>query len=76
MINEYSKLAKLLPVYYYNFNYQKKDLAYLNNSKLKNYGLRLNTVANIYQNFSLYKLDTLIPNPSPAPGVAGEGRNY
>jgi len=76
MINEYSKLAKLLPVYYYNFNYQKKDLAYLNNSKLKNYGLRLDTVANIYQNFSLYKLDTLIPNPSPAPGVAGEGRNY
>lgn len=59
MVREYAKLAALLPVYYYNFSLSGKDLAYLNNTRLKSVGLQIKKVEQISPDFTLYKLFTL-----------------
>ncbi|MDP2708450.1 MAG: hypothetical protein Q8O93_00135 [bacterium] len=56
MIAEYAALAKVLPVYYYNFTFPKKDIEYLNNRKLADFGLRIERVEAVAKNFTLYRL--------------------
>ncbi len=56
MIKIYADLAQRLPVYYYNFSFQVKDLAYLNDGVLKEAGIRLETVAAVTDRFTLYRV--------------------
>ncbi len=62
----YRKLANFIPVYYYNFTFAPKDLAYLNSGKLKNSGLVLQKIKSTDDVFTLYKLEILIPTSTPA----------
>ncbi len=55
MIKEYAVLTKYLPVYYYNFTFPEKDFNYLNNRKLPAYGLNIETVARVTNDFTLYR---------------------
>jgi hypothetical protein len=55
MIKEYSSLTKYLPVYYYNFTFPEKDFNYLNNRKLPPFGLNIETVAEVTNDFTLYR---------------------
>jgi len=65
MIAEYAKLVKKVPLYYYNFSYQEKDLAYLNNGPLKEQGISLQLIAPITDRFNLYKINIVIPETEP-----------
>ena len=71
MIKEYAVLAKYLPVYYYNFTFPEKDFNYLNNRKLPAYGLRIEVVAKVTKDFTLYRffsqttVQTVIPASEP-----------
>jgi hypothetical protein len=56
MIAEYANLVKLLPVYYYNFTFPEKDLAYLNERRLAEAGLGIAPVRRVSGDFTLYKL--------------------
>ncbi|MFH1255604.1 MAG: glycosyltransferase family 39 protein [bacterium] len=56
MIEKYASLIKYLPVYYYNFTFPEKDFNYLNNKRLPEFGLKIETAAAISENFTLYKL--------------------
>jgi len=56
MISEYAKLVDYLPVYYYNFTLPSKDFNYLNNRKLKQFGIGLKKVKSVEGGFTLYKL--------------------
>lgn len=56
MNRNYAKLVNYLPVYYYNFTLPEKDVDYLNNRRLKDFGLQIKLVENINETFSLYKL--------------------
>lgn len=56
MISRYALLAKYLPVYYYNFTFPEKDFNYLNDKKLSDFGLRMESAAGIANNFTLYRL--------------------
>ncbi len=56
MIRAYARIARYIPVYYYNFNYQQKDLEYLNSSPLHEAGLRIEEVKRITDRFTLYRL--------------------
>ncbi|MFH1413166.1 MAG: hypothetical protein ABIG10_04065 [bacterium] len=53
---EYAKLAKQFPVYYYNFTLPDKDFDYLNNSKLKDVGLKIEIIEKITKDFTLYEI--------------------
>ncbi|MDD5527573.1 MAG: hypothetical protein PHO56_01180 [Patescibacteria group bacterium] len=53
----YQKLAKLIPVYYFNFTFPEKDFDYLNAGKLKNAGLVLKKIKQTDDVFTLYKLE-------------------
>lgn len=57
MIAEYAVLAKRLPVYYYNFNFQTADVEYLNNGPLKEAGINLAEVKKVTDRFTLYRVN-------------------
>lgn len=52
----YAKLAKTLPVYYYNFKLSNSDLSYLNTRRLYESNLKIEAVQIISNEFALYKL--------------------
>jgi len=56
MIGKYAEMAKLLPVYYYNFTFPEKDFNYLNDRRLKEFGLGIRDVERITNDFTLYKI--------------------
>jgi hypothetical protein len=62
MIPRYARLAKLIPVYYYNFSFKQPDIDYLNNGRLKNAGLVLRKIKETDTVFTLYKLETRPPD--------------
>lgn len=55
----YARLAEQAPLYYYNFTFPAKDLAYLNNSKLAVVGLKIIPIKKIDRDFSLYLLEKI-----------------
>ncbi|MCU0679943.1 MAG: hypothetical protein MUF50_01395 [Planctomycetes bacterium] len=55
----YARLAKRVPVYYFNFTLGEKDLKYLNDRKLKEAGLHIKIEQEIGETFSLYRLELL-----------------
>jgi hypothetical protein len=55
----YGQLAKHLPVYYFNFTFRKKDLDYLNNTRLPRFGLRLRALEPVDVYFTLYQLEAI-----------------
>lgn len=57
MITQYAKLVDKLPVYYYNFTLPKKDIDYLNTSRLREAGLQIKLIKKITSDFSLYRLE-------------------
>ena len=59
MIKEYAVLTKYLPVYYYNFTFPEKDFNYLNNRKLPDFDLKIEAVAKITKDFTLYRLENV-----------------
>ena len=53
----YANLVKQqVPLYYYNFTLADKDFDYLNSSRLKVLGLKIDKVAKITKDFTLYRL--------------------
>jgi len=56
MNKDYATLVKYLPVYYYNFTFREQDINFLNQSRLATVGLRIDQVAKITKDFTLYKL--------------------
>ncbi len=56
MVSVYAQLARLLPLYYYNFNLRPQDIEYLNSRRLKEAGLRIEKIKNITPDFTLYRL--------------------
>lgn len=56
MNDRYGRLAKELPLYYYNFSLADDAIAYLNDRKLAEAGLHIELVKKITDDFSLYKL--------------------
>jgi hypothetical protein len=56
MNDRYGKLAKELPLYYYNFSLKDADIKYLNNRRLAESGLHIELVKKITDDFSLYRL--------------------
>lgn len=59
MNKNYYKLAKYLPIYYYNFTFPENDLEYLNNRRLKDFGMKIDLIKNINDVFSLYKINNI-----------------
>ncbi len=57
MVAEYANLVNLLPVYYYNFTFPEKDLVYLNERRLPEFGLQIEVVEQVTNDFTLYRLD-------------------
>jgi len=70
MIKEYAVLAKYLPVYYYNFTFPERDINYLNNKKLPEFGLKIEPVAKVTKDFTLYKLSLRATDISVIPAGA------
>lgn len=56
MVRQYATLAKYLPVYYYNFTFPANDFNYLNGKKLPQFGLKVEAIEKVTENFTLYKL--------------------
>ncbi|PKM91767.1 hypothetical protein CVU82_00990 [Candidatus Falkowbacteria bacterium HGW-Falkowbacteria-1] len=61
MNKNYYKLAGYLPTYYYNFTFPESDLKYLNDRRLKEFGLQIELVETLNQDFSLYKVYRPLP---------------
>ena len=59
MLNYYYQIAKYLPLYYYNFTLSSADLEYLNNRRLKEFGLNIDLKSEYNSVFSLYQLRVL-----------------
>jgi len=59
MIKRYVLIAKKLPLYYYNFTLPEKDLRYLNNRRLAEFGLSIKKVEELNDSFTLYRLNLL-----------------
>ncbi len=57
MIENYSKIAKFLPVYYYNFTLPDDSVDYLNNRRLPKFNLKIKKVKDITDDFTLYRLN-------------------
>jgi hypothetical protein len=57
LLKKYYKLINFYPVYYYNFTLPDKDMDYLNNKRLLEFGLNIKVVKKISQDFTLYRLD-------------------
>jgi hypothetical protein len=56
MNRNYYSLVKHIPVYYYNFTFSEEDIKYLNERRLREFGLNIELVDNINDVFSLYRL--------------------
>jgi hypothetical protein len=56
MLKEYAVLAKLMPVYYYNFSLGERDLRYLQDRRLPKFGLTIKKISLIDSDFTLYKV--------------------
>ena len=56
MTKEYAVLTQYLPIYYYNFTFPERDINYLNNKRLPEFGLQITPVGQITRDFTLYKL--------------------
>ena len=56
MVDEYIKILKLSPLYYYNFTLRPNDVRYLNNKKFKNLHLKIIEIEKINDTFTLYQL--------------------
>ncbi len=56
MNRSYKALVDKTPVYYYNFTLPASHLDYLNNRRLKDFGLQIKLYKEINSTFSLYKL--------------------
>jgi hypothetical protein len=56
MIELYSRLSCVAPVYYLNFEFKPADLVYLETRKLVPFGLNVELVKVINKDFALYKL--------------------
>jgi hypothetical protein len=52
----YYNLSGHLPVYYYNFSLPEKDIEYLNNRRLKEFGLNISLIEDVNGTFSLYRV--------------------
>jgi len=57
MVLLYSRLARFLPLYYYNFILPEKDMEYLNTRRLGEAGLGIEKIENITEDFALYRLN-------------------
>ena len=57
MIRGYAALARVSPVYYYNFTLPEKDLAYLNKRRLVPFALELRPVKKVNGDFTLYRVE-------------------
>ncbi|MFH0891292.1 MAG: glycosyltransferase family 39 protein [Candidatus Falkowbacteria bacterium] len=57
MVSRYSRLARFLPLYYYNFVLPEKDIEYLNTRRLGEAGLSIEKIENITEDFALYRLN-------------------
>ena len=71
MIANYSKLAKIAPLYYYNFTLPQKSVDYLNNRRLKENSLQIEKITTI-GDFSLYKLTSIDWDTSACYGYINE----
>lgn len=69
MLVRYQKLAKFIPVYYYNFTFPQKDFDYLNSGKLQQAGLVLKKIKPTDPVFTLYKLEKFTPTPTSTPKI-------
>lgn len=58
MNRAYKSLLPHLPVYYYNFTFPESDLKYLNERRLKDFGMQIELYKEINSVFSLYKLSS------------------
>lgn len=56
MIAEYAKLAKRVPLYYYNFTFPEKDMVHLNTGMLREAGISLEVVKQVTEKFTLYRI--------------------
>lgn len=56
MVSQYARLVNYLPVYYYNFTLPEKDIEYLNTKRLKEFGLSIEEIEKINNDFTLYRL--------------------
>ena len=56
MIKRYAILAKIIPVYYYNFTFPEKDFNYLNTRRLAPFGLKIEAVKRVNADFTLYRV--------------------
>ena len=72
MTKEYAVLTQYLPVYYYNFTFPEKDINYLNNKRLPEFGLQITPVGQITRDFTLYKLSLVTPLIKGSPVRAGD----
>lgn len=54
------KILRFYPIYYYNFTFPNKDLSYLNERRLPQFGFIINPVVHRGQ-FTLYRLDKIEP---------------
>ncbi|MDD3285219.1 MAG: glycosyltransferase family 39 protein [Patescibacteria group bacterium] len=54
------KMLRFYPIYYYNFTFPEKDLIYLNERRLPQFGFNINPVVHRGQ-FTLYRLDKVEP---------------
>lgn len=57
----YAQVAEYLPLYYYNFSFDKEAIEYLNNRRLAEVGLSIDKIEKIGHNFCLYKLFKIAP---------------
>jgi len=57
--NLYARLLKEVPLYYYNFSFNNKDLEYIN-KKLLSFGFKLELVKKSSSGFALYKLISVL----------------
>lgn len=56
LVENYAKLVTHLPVYYYNFTFPERDINYLNNRRLPEFGLRIEEIEPVTSAFTLYQL--------------------
>jgi hypothetical protein len=56
MVARYAGLTNHLPVYYYNFTLPERDVKYLNNIRLSEFGLEIKKVKQVTGDFTLYRL--------------------
>lgn len=56
MNDVYGRLAKFVPIYYYNFTLREVDLDYLNDRRLFKSNIQIHLIKTINNTFSLYKL--------------------